>query len=279
MRLGISAASASTEIAKEPSGARTVRRSINFAVYPQYGDEIRLATGEVFCAPGADEHKSKATGYLTVIESDAGAVESESPWEVSYHEPWRDDDEGNQPAGLSFYVFLNPREYAELLSNACAENLPDAIGVHIGKSEKWKYGWEPDATTIEWDNREKPAALPIESISFHYKFSKAETEARSILAPESSRQQHPVLELRAPDRLAGRREAGSAAQPAGRRMVARFGQVTYWFFCIVAAIVIAAGIEQASSTKMTTGEVLAWGGGVLSAWLVGRAFLYVLAGR
>jgi hypothetical protein len=65
-------------------------------------------------------------------------------------------------------------------------------------------------------------------------------------------------------------------------MLARLGNVLYWFGCIVAAVIIAAGAAawfgEAQYRKDGYGIVIGFAVGALIIWLIGRAFRYVLAG-
>jgi uncharacterized SAM-binding protein YcdF (DUF218 family) len=65
-------------------------------------------------------------------------------------------------------------------------------------------------------------------------------------------------------------------------MLARLGNVLYWLGCIVAAVIIAAGIaEWFGEAQYRTdgyGIVIGFAVAALIAWLIGRGFRYVLAG-
>jgi hypothetical protein len=65
-------------------------------------------------------------------------------------------------------------------------------------------------------------------------------------------------------------------------MLARLGNVLYWFGCIVAAVLLAAGAAEwfgeAQYRKDGYGIVVGFAVAALIIWLIGRAFRYVLAG-
>ena len=65
-------------------------------------------------------------------------------------------------------------------------------------------------------------------------------------------------------------------------MLARLGNLLYWFGCIVAAVIIATGAAvwfgEAQYRKDGYGIVIGSAVAALIVWLIGRAFRYVLAG-
>jgi len=142
------------------------RRAINFDVHPSDDQEIRLASGEVFCHPklhGLSRSKSlrKATGHLQIVE----AVSAEPEWGlVTAMEASKDED-----ALISIHAFYTPLQFDALLANLRAGMLPEALTVATAENSKLNFGGDPDGNVLEWDNREKPAAIPITSIDILYR--------------------------------------------------------------------------------------------------------------
>lgn len=152
------------------------RRAVRFSVRSSGREEIRLATGQVFGNPLWNKGKQLAKGELTIIE---GEREAADEWAMSYHGP-RKDDEMALPAGISFFAFFNHAEFSELSSNIHNGVYPKHIRIEVGESSSLKFGWEPDGSALEWNNRAEPTALPITSVEFSYEFPDAKLESNPV---------------------------------------------------------------------------------------------------
>lgn len=166
IRLDIAAMSASTTITREQKGNR---RAIGFSVHPSKDEELRLATGQVFCHPRRYlmEHKGapKADGHLQIIESQ---MDAERPWAAMRALPPAGDEDETALIGMS--ALLTPPEFEDLLSNIRAGVYPTRITLTTEESEKFKFGNDPSGNELEWDNLITPATVPVASVEFEYEF-------------------------------------------------------------------------------------------------------------
>ncbi len=207
IQLEITVVATSTEIKKQAEvrdfgpqlGKPTFgnRRTIRFSVHPPGRFEIRLATGEIFGNPLRTKGKQVAVGQLNIYEVDLSA---EHEWTLRYNAPWK-DEKSEIPASIWFYICFKPAEFSELLSNIQNGVYPRRIDVEFGESKSLKFGWEPDGSAQEWDNREKPAMLPITSIEFSYEFPDAKPKTDSAFKNELGKDFSSELEFEGRDEM------------------------------------------------------------------------------
>lgn len=172
--LEIESASASIEVKWEQAG--TDRRTISFSVRLSRTGEIRLATGETFCHPErrASERKKGARRIEAahfIVHGDAA-----HKWEMHYV-PSYNDDHGEVPSTIEIHVFLTNHEFSELLANLRVGVGPTRVTLDAAESDALKYGWEPDGSAKEWDNRGR-APIQITSFEFDYEFPDASRDRR-----------------------------------------------------------------------------------------------------
>jgi hypothetical protein len=127
-----------------------------------FRDSIKLATGETF---------DELQGTVIVKPLTATTATDTAIGALSYFEAF-DSDFDYEPAGYSATVVV---AFEELVAAARIGRLPDRMALHV-VGEHVKYGWEPDGSGVEWDNKNSPH-LRVREALFRLSFVMAENDA------------------------------------------------------------------------------------------------------
>lgn len=155
----------------ETLGSQGDRSRFVFKVKPDrpLTNEIRLSTGEKFNeldgtvtfqlgSPPADWPTLKARHTPLGGEKEMAIIGT-----LTYSEKY-EGDLGSEPASYSVEVFIDPSQFDQLVRSARQGKLPAYISIDV-VGEGIKYGWEPDGSGKEWDNKARPQ-LPVVWVGF-----------------------------------------------------------------------------------------------------------------
>lgn len=139
------------------------RPCLSFKVKPEkpWRNEVRLTTGEKFGeldgtvalragAPPADWKPIRIVlSPISGREEDVPVIGRLGYWEK------REDDFDSQPANYLAELWIASDQFTELVFAARAGRLPRFISLEV-VGDGIKYGWEPDGSGKEWNNKERP---------------------------------------------------------------------------------------------------------------------------
>jgi hypothetical protein len=160
-----------------PPGAEIAQRSrtsVVFDVFPEGRDHLDLVTGEVFQDPSyARIRKTKDNTIGGTVQIYAGYDETDYNYSrMKYVEAHNLDDLGDTLASVNFTCFLPPDDFDALLDTLRSQLLPSAVTIHLKhdlleKASAIEYGWEPDGSGMQWDNK-TAKLISIEAVEVVY---------------------------------------------------------------------------------------------------------------
>ena len=132
---------------------------------------VRLTSGEKF---------SKLEGVVRLTRSLAENTDRPVGLLTYVPEFQSKDDLESQPSTYQVDSGLPARQFDELVSAARHNRIPTSICVDVA-GEGVEYGWEPDGSGIDWNNKEHPSAL-IAELRFSLPFvMPADDEDREVI--------------------------------------------------------------------------------------------------
>ena len=165
----------------EKQGPSPGRRSIYLSVFPHDRTHMDLATGEIFENPTyARTRKPEEKAISAVLEiHEASEDNSRKLGLMHYFEAISSGDGVVESASLiNFSVQISSKDFSDLIENLRHSVLPTSVSVDLDLNEKGpvKYGWEPDGSGTEWNNKaENARQIPISSVSFRYELLRPST--------------------------------------------------------------------------------------------------------
>jgi hypothetical protein len=121
----------------------------------------------VFCNPlyeSSMKDKKFLSASLTINKQEKGAKKGIS--NCGFFKEYENIDDGLEPGSLAFNIFLNDKEFNQILNDIKIKNYPTIATLAM---KGIKYGWEPDGRHTIWETNEKKKFLEIEGFGLQHK--------------------------------------------------------------------------------------------------------------
>ena len=121
----------------------------------------------VFCNPLYEafmKDKKFLSASLTINKQEKGSKKAIS--NCGFFEEYEDSEDGLQPGFLAFNIFLNDKEFNQILNDIKIKNYPTIASLAM---KGIKYGWEPDGSHTIWETTDKKKFLEIEGFGLQHK--------------------------------------------------------------------------------------------------------------